>query len=223
VDKISILVLGVGFFGKNWLRELAACAECEVAGVVAKHPELLASVGDEFAIPVARRFATIADGLDVSKADAVVVGVHADGELTPSARAIDAASAGAVKAAVKSGDMTGKRGTQLLLRGLPGVAAPRVLLVGLGGKDDFSEKAFGDAVRTSVKAFGGAARHVAVAACDWHVKGRKSEWQARTLAIATRETAFRSDELKSKREPDGNGVDSVTLLLGERKPEEIQA
>jgi predicted dehydrogenase len=73
MDRISILVLGAGFFGKNWLRALAACAECEVAGVVAKHPELLASVGDEFTIPVARRFATIADGLDGSKPDAVVV------------------------------------------------------------------------------------------------------------------------------------------------------
>ena len=73
MDRIRILVLGAGFFGKNWLRELAACAECEVAGVVAKHPELLAAVGEEFKIPVARRFATIADGLDGSKADAVVV------------------------------------------------------------------------------------------------------------------------------------------------------
>jgi predicted dehydrogenase len=44
-----------------------------VAGVVAKHPELLAAVGEEFKIPVSRRFATIADGLDGSKADAVVV------------------------------------------------------------------------------------------------------------------------------------------------------
>ena len=73
MDRISILVLGAGFFGKNWLRELAACAECEVAGVVAKHPELLAAVGEEFKIPVSRRFATIVDGLDGSKADAVVV------------------------------------------------------------------------------------------------------------------------------------------------------
>lgn len=73
MDKLKVLVLGAGFFGKNWLRELAACAECEVAGVVAKHPELLASVGDEFKIPASRRFATIADGLHESKADAVVV------------------------------------------------------------------------------------------------------------------------------------------------------
>lgn len=73
MDKPKILVLGAGFFGKNWLRELTACQESEVAGLVAKHPDLLTSVGDEFKIPVSRRFATIADGLDGSKADAVIV------------------------------------------------------------------------------------------------------------------------------------------------------
>jgi predicted dehydrogenase len=73
MDKLRVLVLGAGFFGKNWLRELAGCAECEVAGVVAKHPDLLASVGDEFGIPASRRFATVEDGLHGSKADAVVV------------------------------------------------------------------------------------------------------------------------------------------------------
>jgi leucyl aminopeptidase len=164
-------------------------------------------------------FSTKAGRPETVKTDAIVVGVHADGELTPTAKALDAASGGAIKAAVKSGDMTGKRGTSLLLRGLAGVAAPRVLLVGLGGKDDFNEKAYAEAVRASVKAFGGAAKDVAIAARDWHVQGRKAEWQARILAIAARETAFRSDELKSKREPDGNGVDSVALLVSERKPE----
>jgi leucyl aminopeptidase len=166
-------------------------------------------------------FSTKVGRPETVKTDAIVVGVHADGELTPTAKALDAASGGAIKAAVKSGDMTGKRGTQLLLRGLSGVAAPRVLLLGLGGRDDFNEKAYAEAARASVKAFGGAAKDIAVAACEWHVKGpgRKAEWQARTLAIAARETAFRSDELKSKRDPDGNGVASVALLLGERKPE----
>jgi leucyl aminopeptidase len=164
-------------------------------------------------------FSTKVGRPETVKTDAIVVGVHADGELTPTAKALDAAAGGAIKAAVKSGDMTGKRGTSLLLRGVPGVAAPRVLLAGLGGRDDFNEKAYADAVRASVKAFGGAVKDLAIAACDWHVKGRKAEWQARTLAITARETAFRSDELKSKREPDGNGVDSVALLVHERKPE----
>jgi predicted dehydrogenase len=73
MDKLRVLVLGVGFFGRNWLREVSACPECEVAGVVAKHPELLASVGEEFKIPATRRFATIEEGLDRAEAQAVVV------------------------------------------------------------------------------------------------------------------------------------------------------
>jgi leucyl aminopeptidase len=161
-------------------------------------------------------FSTRVGRPDTVKADAIVVGVHADGDLTPTARALDTASGGALKAAVKSGDMTGKRGSLLMLRGLKGVAAPRVLLVGLGGKDDFAEKAYLDAVRASVKAFGSAVKDVAIAAADWQVRDRDVEWQARSLALAARETAFRSDELKSKREPDGNGVDGVALLLAGR-------
>ena len=90
-------------------------------------------------------FSTKVGRPETVKADAVVVGVHAEGELTATAKALDTAAGGALKAAVKSGDMTGKRGSQLLLRGLKGVAAPRVLLVGLGGKDDFN----GEGVRRS--------------------------------------------------------------------------
>ena len=92
-------------------------------------------------------------------------------------------------------------------------AARRVLLTGLGAKDDFNERHFTDAVRGSVKAFNGAAKNVTVAALDWHVKKRDTEWQACSLAIAARETAFRTDELKSKRDPDTNGADTVGLLL----------
>jgi leucyl aminopeptidase len=164
-------------------------------------------------------FSTKVGRPEVVKADAVVVGVHAEGELTPAAKALDGASGGALKAAVKSGDMTGKRGSLLLLRGLKGVAAPRVLLVGLGGKDDFNERAFADAVRASVKAFGSPLKDVAIAAVDWQVGSRDVEWHGRTLAIAARETVFRSDELKSKREPDGNAPERVALLLDSRNAE----
>lgn len=45
---MRILVLGLGFFGKNRLKEVLACPDSEVAGIVAKHPDLLAAVGDEF-------------------------------------------------------------------------------------------------------------------------------------------------------------------------------
>ena len=159
-------------------------------------------------------FITAVGRPEAIKTDAIVVGYTPMGELTPTAKSLDAASKGAIKAAVKSGDMTGKRGTLLPLLGLSGVAARRVLLTGLGAKDDFNERHFTDAVRGSVKAFNGAVKNVTVAALDWHVKKRDAEWQAYSLAVAARETAFRTDELKSKRESDSNGA-RHSRLVGE--------
>ncbi|HZA94605.1 MAG TPA: leucyl aminopeptidase [Burkholderiaceae bacterium] len=163
-------------------------------------------------------FITAVGRPDAIKTDAIVVGVHADGELTPTAKSLDAASKGAIKAAIKSGDMTGKRGTMLPLLAVDGIAARRVLLTGLGAKDDFNERHFVDAVRGSVKAFNGAAKNLTVAALDWHVKKRDTVWQACSLAIAAREAVFRTDELKSKREPDGAGANTVGLLVKASNP-----
>ncbi len=73
MERLRVLVLGSGFFGKNWLREVTSCPDCELAGVVSKHADLLASVGAEFSIPPQQRFATIAEGLDRAGAQAVVV------------------------------------------------------------------------------------------------------------------------------------------------------
>jgi leucyl aminopeptidase len=144
------------------------------------------------------------------KADAIAVGVFADGDLTASAKALDKAAGGAIKAAVKSGDMSGKRGTLVVLRDLAGVAAPRVVLVGLGARDDFGDRAYADAVRAAARSAPGVGT-IAAAALEWGVKGRDAAWQARQFAIAARETVFRSDELKSKKD-DANGPARVVLL-----------
>ncbi len=92
MENLKVLVLGGGFFGKNWLRELSACRECEVAGLVAKHPDILAAAGEEFSIPAARRFATVAEGLDRAGAQAVVVAlpemVHKDAILAALGRGL---------------------------------------------------------------------------------------------------------------------------------------
>ncbi len=159
-------------------------------------------------------FSTTTAHAESVKADAVAVGVFADGELTASARALDKAARGAIKAAVKSGDMTGKRGALLALRDLTGVTASRVLLVGLGSREDLTDRAFADAARAVVKAFPGVAE-IAVAATEWNVKGRDTEWQARQFAIAARESVFRSDELKSKKD-DVNGPSRAVLIVSAR-------
>src|SRR5919109_4165914 len=82
---------------------------------------------------------------ETAKTACVAVGVYQGGELTAAARRLDQASKGALKKALR--DISGKTGSTLLLRALPGVAAERVLLVGLGEKT--SESAYRDAVRAA--------------------------------------------------------------------------
>ena len=96
-------------------------------------------------------FSTRIAAAEAVKADCIAVGVFAEGELTAQARALDAASKGALRSAVKSGDATGKRGSAVMLRGLPGVAAARVLVVGLGNRKELGDKAFVEAVRTAIQ------------------------------------------------------------------------
>jgi leucyl aminopeptidase len=83
--------------------------------------------------------------------DAVVIGVFADGRLSPAGQAIDAASSGRLSALQARGDLPAKPGRTLLLTDLPGVVAPRVLVVGLGEANALTaavyQKAVGDAVR----------------------------------------------------------------------------
>lgn len=73
MDRLRVLVLGAGFFGTNWLRTLAGCPECELVGLAAKHPDLLARTGEEFGVPASRRFPTIEEGLRRAEAEAVIV------------------------------------------------------------------------------------------------------------------------------------------------------
>ncbi|MFN7570411.1 MAG: leucyl aminopeptidase [Betaproteobacteria bacterium] len=148
--------------------------------------------------------------------DCIAVGVHAGGSLTSTARKLDQASKGALAAAVESGDATGRRGHALLLRALPGVKAARVLLVGLGKAEDFTDKAYAEAVRTAVKHAGAGTKQLALAAGDWKVKDRDAAWHARTLAAAAREVVFRVDELKSKKDTAAQKIEQVAWLAAAR-------
>jgi leucyl aminopeptidase len=73
------------------------------------------------------------------KTAALAVGVFADGQLSPAAEVIDRASNLAVRNVVKS-EFRGRPGTTLVLRGLAGVTAQRVVLVGLGKQSEYNAR-----------------------------------------------------------------------------------
>jgi leucyl aminopeptidase len=148
---------------------------------------------------------------ETAKTGCVVLGVYSEKELTAPARRVDQRSRGALKVAL--GDLSGKTGSTLLLRGLANVAAERVLLVGLGAKSEFGEAAYRDAVRAAANALRElGAKDAALFLVDLKANGRPLSWNLRQAVLGTREAFYRFDELKQKKSPPAS-LERVTLPL----------
>ncbi|MBI4989082.1 MAG: leucyl aminopeptidase [Rhodocyclales bacterium] len=141
---------------------------------------------------------------DKAKCDCVAVGVFDSRKLSAPAQRLDKASGGFLTGILRRGDMEGKNGSTLLLHGTPGIAAGRVLLVGLGKEAEFGEKAYRDAVAATVRALKDTgSRNVLVTLSELPVARRNAAWRVRQAALAVHDTLYRSDQLKSKKDPDG--------------------
>lgn len=151
---------------------------------------------------------------DNAETPCAVVGVFAEAP-SSAAAAVDAASGGAVSRLRESGDFTGKTGTTLALHGLTGVAAPRVLLVGLGAEDDFDAHAFERACREAGKAL---KRMPVTGACTWlpqlDVHGRGIDWRVRTCALAIDHACFRYTATLNQNNGDAPRLKKLELAAG---------
>jgi leucyl aminopeptidase len=148
---------------------------------------------------------------ETAKTGCVVLGVYADKELTAPARRVDQKSKGALRHALA--DLSGKLGATLLLRALPGIAAERVLLVGLGPRKEFAEAGFRDAVRAAANVLRElGAKEAALFLVDLKVGDRPLSWNVRHAVLALREPFYRFDELKQKKSPAPN-LERVILPL----------
>ena len=157
--------------------------------------------------------------------DCIVVGAFADGALTPAANALDAASGGKLKALVERGDIEGTTGKTALLHDLPGVAAPRVLVIGLGDAAKFGVpqyiKAVGDAARTLKT---GVIKSALFTLSEVAVKQRDAAWNIRQAVIAADHACYRYTATlgakNKKRDEKGlerfevSGDDTIALARG---------
>ncbi|MBZ2206888.1 leucyl aminopeptidase [Massilia soli] len=145
-----------------------------------------------------------------AKTGCVAVAVFENKKLSQAAKALD--KGGEITAALKSGDITGKPGSTLMLRGVSDSAAARVLLVGMGSDETISEKSFTSAVSATLKAFASIGATDAIIALPMaDVKDRDASWAVRCVVITANELAFRTDAQKSKKDPAPAGVRKVTL------------
>jgi len=139
--------------------------------------------------------------------DCVAVGVHDDGELSSEARALDLRCREKLSRLAKRGDFSAKTGETWLVTDLEGVRAERVLLVGLGARNqaakaDITRKAWRRAVSAAISA---ATRtrigSLALALPRPAMKALSDERLGRAVAELAGNTLYRVNDLKSAKKP----------------------
>jgi leucyl aminopeptidase len=158
--------------------------------------------------------------------DVLVIGAFIDGPLPPSTRTIDEASNGKLSRLIKQGDLEAKAGASLMLYDVPGIAAERVLMVSLGTRDQFGDKAFRDALAGAAKVLAdGAARDAAVTLADLELSGHPLAWRLEHASRMLADGAYRFDAPGTGRtQQKDRGAHNIRLLVGDKaSPELAQA
>jgi leucyl aminopeptidase len=131
----------------------------------------------------------------------IIVGVYEGQHLSEAALDIDKLSSGYLSSIVKRGDMDGKAEKTLMLHDVTGVHSDRVLLVGLGKQEDFSEKKYAKAVRASIKALAASASTEALTyLAELPVKTLSLRRKLALMAEIAMDVTYRFDAIKRKKE-----------------------
>jgi len=144
--------------------------------------------------------------------DCVVAFVAADGELGAVAQELDQACNGLVTKIIEQGDFTGKQGQTLLLPVVDGLAAQRLLLVGVGKADELNDGKYRSLITGMINAVKGSKiSSLALNLDEVALKGsHDNAWKARLLAENTETALYVFDQMKSK-QADELALNEITL------------
>ncbi|MCW4153538.1 leucyl aminopeptidase [Halomonas sp. 18H] len=145
----------------------------------------------------------------------LVVPVFKDGELLPAAAKLDDASERLIGQLIERGDFDARLGNVQMIPFAPGLNTDRLMLVGVGKRDQCQESAFRKAVDAAFTALASLpAEDAAVAFTDVPIADRDSHWKARIVAEAAHHAVYRFNDFKSEPAPLPQ-LERVTLLVAE--------
>jgi leucyl aminopeptidase len=148
-----------------------------------------------------------------STVDCLVAGVFEDGDAGDAASQIDAATGGGLKKLLARGDFAGRAGESALLPDLPGIAASRVLLVGLGARKNHSRKSFRRGCATAFGALGRTSiRSAAIGIDRPPAKDLDDYYFCKSVAELAANALYRVNDLKTGKKPKPPALD--TILAG---------
>ncbi|MCU0970201.1 MAG: leucyl aminopeptidase [Gammaproteobacteria bacterium] len=148
--------------------------------------------------------------------DCLVLGVFTGRILTPSGVAIDEASAGSLRRALARSAVDGAIGKTVMFYHLAGIAAERVLLVGLGEAEKLDAAAFRKAAGGAAKALAADQVKEALFTLTADAAGPSPHAKARDLVLAVDDASYRFDRLKSKSAQPRVPVERLVMLAAGR-------
>ncbi|MGH8285341.1 MAG: M17 family peptidase N-terminal domain-containing protein, partial [Steroidobacteraceae bacterium] len=142
--------------------------------------------------------------------DCLVAGVFEESDPGEAAGQLDTATGGRLKKVLTRGDFTGRAGETALLHDLPGIAASRVLLVGLGPRKNLSRKVWrrGCSVAFSALARTGI-RSAAVGLDRPPAKELDDYYFAKAIAELGGSALYRVNDLKTGKKPKAPALDTI--------------
>lgn len=150
--------------------------------------------------------------LEKQEADCLILGVFEAEQLPKITANVDTVSQGLISQIIQSGDMDGKLASTLLLQSVHGLNAKRVLLVGLGKEQEFTQKQYCQAVKASIKALGSSgAKEVLSTLSNLSIHGTTLHKKTALLAEATLDISYRFAAIKQKKEESKKSASKKTI------------
>lgn len=143
------------------------------------------------------------DSVEKLRVGCLIVGIFADKELSDSAKKLNEHGDKFISKLTRRGDISGKKGQTSLIHNIaqqfPNIAAQRILLVGLGKKSEFDERAYEAATNAAYNALkNSASKDAFCSLVELPVKGRDLCWKIRQAVITHQATGYSCNEFKSK-------------------------
>lgn len=165
-------------------------------------------------------FEILSGSVNTVETECLVVGIQAEGVLTPSAHALDQASQGYLTDLISNGDIKGKNAETLLLQKINGVHAKRILLVGLGKADERHDRNYKKvikAIASTIKSLN--LKNIVIALDNLASDTQDVYRQVRLLTEWTTAELYQYDQTKSKKaEP--YAITKLSIHLNEDDIEE---
>ncbi len=152
--------------------------------------------------------------------ECLVIGIAEGATLTPSAQTLDQASQGYLSNLINNGDIKGKTAESLLLQKINGVAAKRILLVGLGKAEERHDRNYKKVVKTisgAIKSL--SLKEITIALDGLASKTPDTYRQVRHLVEWTTAELYQYDQTKSKK-ADVYSINKIAVVLPDADTEE---